>query len=458
LSNISLLLSSSDKIGKRVSIGEKKLSVPNYPVVDPYRILGVRRNATCAEIYEAYMHLALLYHPQRFKYCITDTEDKTMEEKIRLWKFIVLSACYETLSDIDYRTNYNFINQKPSTLNTDRVDLRSNFAFWDDVKRVLKISDSNEEFLDHDGVPCCHDFVTMDRENAFIPHDETRDEIDVSLRGSNHVPIREKSIVKPSMARNESEKTDPGQNNASTSDTDHLFGGPLATLYKARDHEPFTDPIYLFNREFGSGIFPEYLDLKSQKIRIDDNIDATSRKWLFAGTKDSWPEKINRNEQEIYDRKIYPSLPKLPIDILEKVCNEPAQVSGVVRSVQTSSRIDRSVVTKKSRSVGNEFIVRTEKVKKDPITGKTMTFVEVKREPASDDNSSEMNSNFSFCSGLSVMNHIEDLFDFKSLLSFITKDACHEKTYNNLLKRSLVQTSAAKIWMGERSIDQDNYQ
>jgi hypothetical protein len=56
------------------------------------------------------------------------------------------------------------------------------------------------------------------------------------------------------------------------------------------------------------------------------------------------------------------------------------------------------------------------------------------------------------------MNHIEDLFDFKSLLSFITKDACHEKTYNNLLKRSLVQTSAAKIWMGERSIDQDNYQ
>jgi DnaJ-class molecular chaperone with C-terminal Zn finger domain len=417
LSNISLLLSSSDTVGKRVSTGGKGLAASKASVVDPYRILGVRRNATGTEIYEAYMHLALLYHPQRFKYCRPAAEENTLEQNIRLWKFIVVSACYETLRDIDYRTNYNFINERPNYVNMDQRDNRNNFAFWDDMKRVLKISDSNEEFLDHEGVPCCHDILNIDRQNLSMSHDETRDENEVSLRGSVHTPIRENSLVKPAMARDESEKTDPGQNSTSTSETDHLFRGPLATLYKARDHEPFTDPICLFNIEFDSKVFSDCLDLKSQQTRTYDIVETISQKWLFANTKDSWQEQT---EEISSYRKVYPSLPKLTVDILEKLCNEPAMNSGVVESAQASSSIDRTLITKKKRRVvGKEYIVRTEKVKRDPLTGKTMTLIEVKREPVSDDNSSEMNFS-SICSPLPFIHNIEDIFDYKRLLSLVS--------------------------------------
>lgn len=421
LSNISLVLSSSETYRKRVPLGEKKLFAPKVPVVDPYRLLGVRRNSTCAEIYDAYMRLSLLYHPQRINYHHTATEEKDLEQKIRLWKFIVISACYETLSDIDYRTNYNFINQKPNGVNMNQHDSYSNFAFWEDVKRVLKISDSNEEFLDHDGVPCCYDFVNMDHQSAFIPRDETRDENEASPRGSIHISTRENSLVKPVMARDESDKTDPGHSNASTSETDHLFGGPLATLYKARDHEPFTDPICLFNREFGPGLFSECLGPKDQQSK-NDNFDIISQKWLFSSTKESWQDQMFCTEQQSLDRKIYPSLPTLPQHILEKLCNEAALNSDRVKSSKTPKRIDGFEVTKKSRCVGNECIVRTERIKRDRLTGKTITFVEVNREPVSNECSSEMNSSVSICSPLPFTRHVDDIFDMRRFQNLLFWD------------------------------------
>ena len=42
-------------------------------------------------------------------------------------------------------------------------------------------------------------------------------------------------------------------------ETDRLFGGPLALLYRARSFRAFSDPFVVFERIFGSAAFPTSL-------------------------------------------------------------------------------------------------------------------------------------------------------------------------------------------------------
>lgn len=446
LSSISLLLSGSDAFRNKTTSADRKMVLETGPTVDPYRVLGVRRNATSKEIHDAYLKLSLLFHPHRRRSGVKASDTITLDDRIQLWKFIVISASYETLSDIDYRTNYNYIYQNLGALHGEQGTHFSKTSFWDDVKNVLKISDSNEEFLDHDGVPCCnYDYALNERESSRFPRDDVREEDNEYSREIN-TSIRESPIPKPLMARDESEQTDPGQNDVSTSDTDGLFGGPLAALYKARDHEPFTDALCLFAREFGSEILSDVPGVSNQRHSMDNNIDLVSQKWLFTRTKDSWQDLGAHPKHASTDKKVYPSLPLLPSDTLKKLCNEPALVLGEQKRMRSSTN-NNTVVTRRSRCIGSECLVRTEKVTRDPKTGKKVTLIEVRREPVSDDYESDTDLKLLFCSPLPLAEYLELITELKQLLAFspFTTNAKGGNKSNDWSKLNLMQV------MGKRN-------
>mmetsp|Transcript_16668 Transcript_16668/g.24169 ORF Transcript_16668/g.24169 Transcript_16668/m.24169 type:complete len:84 (-) Transcript_16668:12-263(-) len=66
---------------------------------DPYRILGVSRDATASQIKSAYRKLALKHHPDKHQ---------TQESKVKASeKFSKISNAYEILSDSQSRAEYD---------------------------------------------------------------------------------------------------------------------------------------------------------------------------------------------------------------------------------------------------------------------------------------------------------------------------------------------------------------
>lgn len=63
---------------------------------DFYQILGLKKNATAAEIKKAYRKLSLQYHP-----------DKNPGDDVALSKFQEINAANEVLSDPDKRRKYD---------------------------------------------------------------------------------------------------------------------------------------------------------------------------------------------------------------------------------------------------------------------------------------------------------------------------------------------------------------
>ena len=77
------------------------------PVVDPYGILEVRRDATADELRDAYRRLALLHHPNRVEHDGGRGGGDRDDGSLREWRFGVVSACYETLSHLGHRRRYD---------------------------------------------------------------------------------------------------------------------------------------------------------------------------------------------------------------------------------------------------------------------------------------------------------------------------------------------------------------
>jgi len=81
----------------------------------PYRVLGVRRDATLAEIRVGYRRLALLHHPCRGLFKSPKSYDEA-----KYLKFTVIAASFETLSKVTWRRRY------------DKIILNAKKEVWDD--------------------------------------------------------------------------------------------------------------------------------------------------------------------------------------------------------------------------------------------------------------------------------------------------------------------------------------
>ena len=90
---------------------------------DYYKILGVEKNASSADIKKAYRKLAMKYHPDHAK------DDKSAEEK-----FKKISEAYAVLSDDEKRKQYDTFGSADFKQRYSQEDIFRNFDFGDIFK------------------------------------------------------------------------------------------------------------------------------------------------------------------------------------------------------------------------------------------------------------------------------------------------------------------------------------
>lgn len=90
---------------------------------DYYKMLGVEKNATEAEIKKAYRKLAMKYHPDHAK------DDKSAEDK-----FKKISEAYAVLSDAEKRKQYDTFGSSGFQQRFSQEDIFRNFDFGDIFK------------------------------------------------------------------------------------------------------------------------------------------------------------------------------------------------------------------------------------------------------------------------------------------------------------------------------------
>jgi curved DNA-binding protein CbpA len=119
-----------------------------------------------------------------------------------------------------------------------------------------------------------------------------------------------------------------------------LFGGPLAPLHRARNFSPFTDPYVVFEKVFGSNVFPR-------------------------------PDNNNGHHQQ------------LDLSPIECENNANRLVRSLTRNTTSREGSDKTqlngwtTVNEKSRMVGNRVITRTETMRTSPFTGRKVLSIVV---------------------------------------------------------------------------------
>ena len=195
-----------------------------------------------------------------------------------------------------------------------------------------------------------------------------------------------------------SDGTQDGGQHYTSDQTDLLFGGPLAPLYRARNFAPFHCPYKLFNLNFGSSVF-----------RTDD-ADASKSAGNTGHTETGYPRHAHRGlgqstSETLGDESGFLTLATLPAPV------PPPQTAGAMKTtivtagaapfesdseagaVESSSvagemsmekkletQSPKKIVKRTERVVNGRRMIRTETTVTDPKTGKRKTMVEVTKE------------------------------------------------------------------------------
>lgn len=193
--------------------------------VNPYHILQVRREATKSEIIQSYCRLALLNHPGR-------SYDSPEQQQRRLQLFEVLAASYECLIDDESRQRYDMHSSVIEHLRQQKGlagklfvggKLANSFSFGprtaelDTMPSLIRsdsMSSASEKCLDEDDLT-----ITTVGEAESTTH---RSDTDMDYTGTH---------------------------------LERFFEGPLTDLFQARNFEPFTDSLVVFEKVFGSQVF-----------------------------------------------------------------------------------------------------------------------------------------------------------------------------------------------------------
>lgn len=374
-------------------------------VVNPYHVLELMRDATPSEIQQSYRKFALLNHPGR--------GISSPEERLRkMAYFEILAASFETLMHAESRRRFD-LRMKASEkrhrsypYNSKLSEAASASTGRDYPRPLLELtasssttqssafeaSENDRSYSHSHRDPTAHRLLQGEADNTTIPEllrassshsssdgDESKSRSrprvgtaplgtvastsetiislsrivgctvpDISASISNEERKEHKSLMASSASLGSAEESEIQFTEATVN---RLFGGPMASLHRAHNFEPFTDPYIVFEKVFGGPIFP--------RVEIE-GIDCSSSITTYNS------QSMNRNERVMVRPQGHPY--NHP---------HPFHHSGFWEGWTHKDPDGLTTVFVSTRVVHNRKITRSETVKIDPVTGKATSTVTV---------------------------------------------------------------------------------
>ncbi|MGK3742828.1 MAG: curved DNA-binding protein CbpA [Bacillariaceae sp.] len=279
-------------------------NISNTPL-NPYDVLKLRKDATPSEIVLSYRKLALFHHPGRKRSEITSCCPIELRRKMDF--FEVLAACYETLMHNEFRRRYDILlkdiekkqKQQPQQNNNNNNNNNSLIPPRSNIKNatthghnynnnglVVKVADSIPGLIpsasssdkagsDDTSIPtennCSSMMLLCGGSSSPFADSNYKNKKNITNASTNFTMSRDgtkgfKSLMDShrntssvshshSSSQGGSGEEDGGKREAevhfSEDTVNRLFGGPLASLHRARNFQTFTDPYLVFNKVFG---------------------------------------------------------------------------------------------------------------------------------------------------------------------------------------------------------------
>jgi hypothetical protein len=248
--------------------------------MNPYHVLQIRRDATPAEIRDAYRRLALWHHPGRGK-CLGLATDELQR---RFCIFDMVAACYETLMDREARQACDaLLKRLEVTKLAQHLPLAGELhvggkRFWTGPAIQLQQQQHmiKAQHDDQEGIPALsrassHSSTDEHADHYLdVPDSQCRvsflDKLLPGCGGGGGSGDRKESTRITSQDFDDDDDDVPSISTSSTttmdvihyseSETNRLFGGSYSLLHQARQWKPFTDPHIVFEQVFGAHMFP----------------------------------------------------------------------------------------------------------------------------------------------------------------------------------------------------------
>ena len=354
----------------------------NSPV-NPYHMLELRRDATASEIIGSYRKLALIYHPGRKISC-------PLERKRRMQLFEVLAACYETLMHSEFRRRCDGLlkdMEKKQNRKSNRQLTRNTFRTADifpdrntdrpqSLRLAQKPSTEGLTVKQNDSIPglipsqsssasggekSCHSVGNSGESNETILRNNCTsigniflcsrvpETLVATTSENNSFAISRdgkkgfKSLADSSSLSASNSAEEEAEIHFSEATVNRLFGGPLASLHRARNFQAFSDPYLVFDKVFGNQkpIFP-HISMTEVDATIEDS---------FHGLDTS-----NENTNTTHLQFHHPGL-------------EPFSTSENSHDINENDLTGNTKVFVFSRVVNGRKITKTETVSVDSTTG-----------------------------------------------------------------------------------------
>lgn len=343
------------------------LSTTMNTAVNPYHILEIRKDATPSEVVLSYRKLALLMHPGR-KSKITSP----LERKLKMERFEVLAACYETLIHNGIRRRYDTLlketenkeiitNRTAAATSTTTTTYNKNLIRSKPVGLTLSSTcSSNSEGADasirytncNNAMLICASPTDYDDKVLYtIP---TRDDT------KGFKSLADSSALFVSHSQGSEDEDEEAEIQYTEKTVNRLFGGPLSVLHRARNFKPFSDPYEIFNKVFGNESI--FRPVKLTDINVAMNTSA---------------------ENLLYDELF-------PINENAKNCKTDRDDKSTNDHLQQQHQTTKVFVS--SRVLHGRKITKTETVHIDPITSRARVDVTVDGEYLADNSKAKQPS------------------------------------------------------------------
>ena len=309
--------------------------------INPYKLLQIRKDATQGEIKHTYRRLALLYHPGRSKHLATKETER------RRKAFTMLSACCETLLERDSRARLDNLLAQQRKRTAPPLTASNSMKETTSQKQqglpflTRTFSDSSHED-EHWDWPCTRAASTASHPVKHNGH------------CNQHKQQQQEHLKSVPQVLKSCSTEEMDSYHYTQAETNRLFGGPLSLLYQARSFQPFSDPYVIFERVFGSAVFPREPDVAPSTPptavpREEAKLGATT-----ASTRTSMMQQLQQ--------------PLL-------LTNAPSHSDAWTGSSETLP--DGTMVYTITRIVNHRKMTKRECIRVDPVTGQTKSSITV---------------------------------------------------------------------------------